>query len=199
LMNINNNLDARGYWFIDVQGNELKPMQESMFRVLFKGVRDFFVKKTALGHSMNQLFTPAFTRYFQNFDWVGFAYKTGAPDNLWEHDYRKNVQAFVEMIFKHSPEAKIIFLEEAVNADAYPAMNLPFELAKKTLRETSRSYANVYCLDIQSPILQAAVRDKKIWENPSVDPLHLSRHGNEVLAQAVADFIGTCCTDDHAH
>lgn len=96
------------------------------------------------------------------------------------------------MVFKHSPKAKVIFLEEAVNSDDYPAMNLPFELAKKTLRETSTSYANVYCLDVQSSILQAAVRDKQVWQNPSFDQLHLSRRDNEILAQVVADFISEC-------
>ena len=134
LMNINNNLNAKGYWFIDVQGNEIKPRKESLFSVLFKRVRDFFVYKTALGHSVNLLFIPGFTRYFLNFDWEGFGYATVVPDNLWEPDYRQNVRAFVEMIFKHSPDARIIFLEEPVNANDYPAMNLPFELAKKALR-----------------------------------------------------------------
>ena len=193
LMNINNNLDAKGYWFIDMQGNKIKSGNKNVFSVLFQTVRNFFVNKTALGHSMNLLFTPGFMRYFLNFDWEGFGYATVAPDNLWERDYTKNVRAFVEMVFKRNPEAKIIFLEEAVNAADYPAMNLPFELAKKTLRETSTSYANVYCLDVQSPILQAAVRDKQVWLNPSYDPLHLSRRGNEILAQVVADFVGKCC------
>jgi len=195
-MNINNNLDARGYWFIDVQGNETKDRndtKESLIRVLLQKGRDLFVSKTALGHSMNLLFKPGLTGYFLNFDWEGFAYKTVEPDNLWERDYRKNVRAFVEMVFKHSPGSKIIFLEEAVNADDYPSMNLPFELAKKALRETSTSYTNVYCLDVQGPILQAAVRDKQVWQNPSFDPLHLSGRGNEVLARVVADFISECC------
>lgn len=201
-MNINNNLDARGYWFIDVQGNEIKAQnasKESMIGVLLKSGRDFFVSKTALGACMNALFGPGLAQYFLNFDWDGFAHTAVEPDNLWERDYRDNVRKFVEMVFKHSPEAKIIFLEEAVNADDYPAMNLPFELAKKALRETCTVYNNVYCVDVQQPILAAAVRDKQVWQSPSFDPLHLSGRGNEVLAQVIADFISDCCAGDPAN
>jgi len=72
-------------------------------------------------------------------------------------------------------------------------MDLPFELAKSILRDASRSYENVYSLDVQTPILEAAARGEAVWQSPSYDPLHLSGHGNTVLAQVVADFIKQCC------
>jgi len=190
LMNINNNLKAPGFWFIDIQGADrgkqsIDQKQEVSTKYPIVKVREFIVAHLALAHLIHEAVPSGVVRYFINFDWKAFSRALMAPDNIWQAEFRENLHREVRVLSKNDPKIKIILLEEAVNTIKYPELEDPFGKAREIMGETSKAYRNVYTLDIQSAIITAVKNGERIWQTPSYDPLHLVREGNEVIADVL--------------
>ena len=77
---------------------------------------------------------------------------------------------------------QIVLLEQAVNTNKYPMMALPFERAKDILREKAKKHSRVSILDTHSEIIKATSSQVSVWQQPNLDPLHLTLAGNEILS-----------------
>lgn len=192
-MNINNNLKAPGFWYIDINGAETgktnsKETPKNVMDFLIT-LRNIIIHRLALGCLINETYYNGLAGYYRRFDWFKFPHALTAAENIWEKEYAQNIHAFLELVSAKNPQMKIVFLGEAINEITYPPMLLPFNKAKEILRSASTEYHNVYCLDLQPHIIAAARRGGKVWQTPSFDPLHLSSRGNEIIAQAMFNFL----------
>jgi lysophospholipase L1-like esterase len=74
-------------------------------------------------------------------------------------------------------------------------MAAPYERAKEILRRVSLASGNVRFLSVHPEVVSAYRRGEKIWQEPAWDPLHLSRRGNEILADLTAKEISSILQD----
>jgi hypothetical protein len=199
-MNINNNFKSPGFWFVDIQDPENKQQSQSKKSAISKvnhlvKLKELFVRHLALALLIHETLPSGVNKYFINFDWKTFSVALMAPDNIWQKEFRDNLNRIIKLFSENNPTIKIIFLEEAVNTIKFPELEAPFNKADEIMRETSKSYNNVYSFEIQSAIINAAKRGEKVWQTPAVDPLHLKKEGNEIIANLLvsylADFLGT--------
>jgi lysophospholipase L1-like esterase len=185
LMNINNNLDAPGFSFVGI--NE----ERGSGRMLT--LKRHLVRRLALGFLVNEAITGIIgnpvAAFFGQFDWQGFSKALLAPDNVWQAAYEKNCHVLTHQLQSRNPATQIILVDEAFNFDMYPAMAAPYEKAKEILHRVSISSGRVRFLSVHQDIVSACRRGEPIWQEPAWDPLHLSRRGNEILADRLAKEI----------
>jgi len=195
LMSINNNLRAHGFWFVDVQQIDSPVSQRNRIHVVRKTnllrLKSFLMSKSAFAYYMNKVTTDWLAKYVANFDYAAFAKALMAENNIWEQAFADNLEQLVSMLVAHNPEIKIIFLEEAVNSVDYQALEAPFAKAKAIMRRIAQRHQNVFCLDIQTPLIQGAQGGTPVWQARSYDPLHLSAEGNAIIADTVAEFLSS--------
>jgi hypothetical protein len=194
LMNINNNLKSPGFWFMEIRDSEKKKQRPDGKSPLSKinelvRLRRFIVRYSALALLINELIPSLFEKSLVNFEWEAFSTALMAPDNIWQVEFRDNLNRLINLFFGSNPEIKIILLAEAVNTMKFPAMEAPFNKANQIMEEISKSYNNVDCVDIHSAVINGVKRGKNVWQSPSVDPLHLIREGNEIVADVLAAYL----------
>jgi hypothetical protein len=192
-MNINNNLKAPGFWFVDVeQADNMTIQKQDKFGIKTSKLirlKYFLINKSAFLYLTYKATTDWMGQYFVNFDYAAFAKKLMAEDNIWEKEYSNNLEWLIQILFESNPDVKIILLEEAVNAIDYKVMDAPFTKAKTIMRQIAQKRHNVFSLDIQTPIIEAAMKGVPVWQSPSYDPLHLSAEGNAVLVNSIVEFL----------
>ena len=192
-MNINNNLKAPGFWFVDVKQADNTTIQpQHKFGIgISKLIRlkHLLISKSAFVYIIYKATTDWMGQYLVNFDYEAFAKRLMAEDNIWENEFSSNLEGLMQICFKGNPDVKIILLEEAVNAIDYKVMDAPFTKAKTIMRQIAQKHHNVFSLDIQTPIIKAAIEGVSVWQSPSYDPLHLSSEGNTVLVNIIVEFL----------
>jgi len=193
IMSINNNLKAPGFWFVDVQQAGGPAGQSQPVHIVPKTnllrLKSFLVRKSALAYYMDRLTTNWLAAYFMHFDYAAFARALMAENNIWEQAFADNLEHLINMLGAHNPEIRIILLEEAVNSVDYQALEAPFAKARAVMRRLAHNHPNAFCLDVQTPIIQAAQSGGSVWQARSYDPLHLSAEGNAIIADTIAKFL----------
>jgi lysophospholipase L1-like esterase len=191
LMNLNNNLEAPGFSFVGIN-------EENGAGWISK-VKSRMVKRLALGSIVHgavvHFIGSPVAQFFRHFDWQGFSKALLSPDNIWQARYEKNCHALIESLRRDNPGTRIILADEAFNYDLYPPMAAPYERAREILRRVSFSAGNVRFLSVHPAIASACQAGEKVWQDPAWDPLHLSRRGNEILADLTAKEISSILQD----
>jgi lysophospholipase L1-like esterase len=188
LMNINNNLKAPGFWFVDIKGREAKDHDAGKPPSFIIAIKVFIVRYVACARLIQDYAYKydGIGRYFVSFDWKSFSAALMAPDNIWKREFEENLDQIVQVLLKHNPDMRIILIGEAVNRIKYPVMQAPFNRACEILREEAKKYKHVYTLDVETAIIEADQRGENVWQMPAYDPLHLVRRGNEIIADLLA-------------
>ena len=192
VMNINNNLKAPGFWFVDIRGKDVKEQQDQRHARPLIRLKNYFVCHSALACLIQEAAYSGISKYAVTFDWNSFSRALMSPDNIWEKDFEANLNNILRILITHNPEIKVVLLGEAVNTGKFSEMEGPFNKAKEIMDKKSKQYPeNVYTLDMQNGIITAAKEGKDVWQTISNDPLHLVRSGNEIIANAVIRFLET--------
>ena len=192
VMNINNNLKAPGFWFVDIRGKDVREQQDQRHARLLMRLKNYFVHHSALACLIQEAAYSGIAKYYMTFDWNSFSRSLMSPDNIWGHDFEANLNNILRILITHNPEIKGVLLGEAVNTVRFPEMEWPFNKAKEIMDKKSKQYPeNVYTLDMQNEINTAAKEGKDVWQTISNDPLHLVRSGNEIIADSVIRYLDT--------
>ena len=183
VMSINNNLKAPGFWFLERAGSE-KDLPSYL-----RSAKRWMVRHSVLGVLVNGILgetggTGA-GHYLRTFDWESFSRALMSDDNIWQEEYRSNLQRLVEVFLGSNPAGKVLFLEEAVNTLRYPSLGEPFNRAQEIARTIALACPNVCTLDVRSALIASAQEGEPVWQSEETDPLHLSGRGNELLADFV--------------
>ena len=185
LMNINNNLNVPGVWFVEVKGNGSKERQATDTPLI--KLKQFAVRHSAAAWLVQDFFYDGLVQYFVHFDWDSYSRKLMAPDNIWQQEFEDNLEKILKALMADNPDITIILLGEAVNTLKFPAMGAPFERAKEIMSAAAKRHANIFMVDLQDALSTAAKNGMNVWQTPSHDPLHLNRDGNEIIAEVLAD------------
>ena len=188
LMNLNNNFEVPGINFVGFDFGQKAGR--------FYKLKRFVVTHLALGfivnEAVNSIIGSPEARYYKHWDWQAYSRALMSPDNIWQAKFEQNLDQLMEVLFKSNPSVKVILVEEACNFTDYPAMQAPFEKAKEILRKSVRLNKNIHTVSIQEAIVDAAQKGEQVWQEPWWDPLHLSRQGNEIIADILTkDLSGT--------
>ncbi len=189
VLSINNNFKAPGFWFVQVDRKDQKKQPDAD---LHKGIlglarlKQTFMAYSAVGKLAELLLYKRLYDYFADFDWEGFARALMAEDNIWESEYRRNLQSLIDLITSADSKTEIILLEQAVNTVQYPCLAAPWEKAGSIFREMAALNAAVHVLDIRTPVVREAMAGVSVWQDRTLrDPLHLSRAGNAIVAETI--------------
>ncbi|MBM4311490.1 MAG: SGNH/GDSL hydrolase family protein [Deltaproteobacteria bacterium] len=191
LLSTNNNFKVSGFWFVQVKKvthvEDQPAAGPKPENVLLHRLRRIFVRYSAIGKLGEDLMLQGWQKYVADFDWDGFARALMAPDNIWEEEFRGNLNKLISQIAADDPGTTVILLEQAVNTIRYPVLAAPWEKAGSIMREVAEQYSSVYMLDARGPVLRAAQSGVQVWQDESMrDPLHLSREGNAIVADTIA-------------
>jgi lysophospholipase L1-like esterase len=104
---------------------------------------------------------------------------------VWDK-YETNLKKLLEVIFKNNPHCKVVLLGEPLDIIDYPEMNQPYLRATELLQKISKTNSPLQFIDVRDVFLTAQKSGKKIWVAPYYDPMHLTKEGNQVLAELVA-------------
>ena len=191
LMNVNNNFAAPGFSFLGIRAES-----DSTVNSKFK---NHIVKHLALGFVLDDaiinVIERPIARFFKQFDWQGFSKALMSPDTIWQAKYEEHCHTLIDRLLKSNPRVRIILVDEAFDYDKYPAMEVPYEKAKEILRRVGLASKNVKLLSVRPAIINASHKGEKVWQEPSWDPLHLSKRGNEILADLLVKEISKIVKD----
>jgi lysophospholipase L1-like esterase len=183
LMSIINNLQTpefNFYSFFEIAGQERsRPLRWAR---KFKGL---LVNHSVLMYIMDNILTKGVRQYSRNFNWEGFGNALLASDNVWV-TYQTKLKKLLEVIFQNNPHCKIILLGEPLNIIDYPEMEQPYVRATEILQKISKTNAHLQFIDVRDVFLTAQKSGKHVWSAPYYDPIHLTKEGNQVLAELVA-------------
>jgi lysophospholipase L1-like esterase len=185
LMNINNNFAAPGFNFVGIGAEKDSTLILKLKKYLVKYLALGFVADEALKSFIDR---PE-VRFFKHFDWQAFSRALMSPHNIWQAKFKQNLDQLMEILFESNPSLQVILLEEACNYADYPVMEPPFERAKEMLKKVSCSHRNIHTLSVQETLLDAAKRGEKVWQEPWWDPLHLSKRGNDIVADTLGRYL----------
>ena len=196
LLSVNNNFKAPGFWFVQVeqktQNNQKQKDRAQTGNVFFTRIKNALVRYSAIGKICDDIRLRGWYKYAGNFDWEGFAKALVAEDNIWETEYRQNLDILINLLLNCNQKTKIVLLEQAVNTISFPSLAEPWEKAWHILRETSGHYPNVYTLDVHHSVINAAGKGVPVWQDTDLrDPLHLSKFGNKIMADRILGFLKT--------
>ena len=184
LMNINNNLNVPGVWFVDIKGSASKERPPAVSPLI--KLKHFAVQNSAAACLIQGFFYDGLVRYFVKFDWDSYSRKLMAPDNIWQKEFESNLEKILKLLMAYNPDINIVLLGEAVNTVRFPAMGAPFCRAKEIMSAAAEKHKNIFMVDLQAAIINAAKDGKNVWQTPAYDPLHLTRDGNEIIADLLA-------------
>lgn len=200
LLSVNNNFKAPGFWFVRIareeQGDAPVNANVRSGKSIPTRLKERIVRYSAIGRLWENFMMRGWLRYTAEFDWQAFAQLLISEDNIWEDEYRRNLQRLIALISSVNPDTRILLLEQAVNTINFPYLAGPWGKAWQIMRETAGIYPNVYVLDVHAPLINAAVKGVPVWQDKDLrDPLHLSQPGNDVMADCVVDFVKTIVGD----
>ena len=159
-------------------------------------VKDFIVKHFCIGLIIHDLFTESyesgFISYIGNFNWAHFAKTLMSSPSVWS-EYERKLNILIECIRNHNPSSKFIILEQPFNSINFPEMQEPYKRALGIMTKTADSHENIDLLYTQTAIIDAMQDGNKMWQAPHIDPVHLLRGGNEILASLLFDKLGSEC------
>jgi hypothetical protein len=196
LLSINNNFKAPGFWFVQIkqtaQSNQKQKDRAQTGNVFFTRIRNALVRYSALGRICDDIRLRAWYKYAGDFNWEGFAKALVSEDNIWETEYRQNLDMLIKLLLNSNQKTKIVLLEQAVNTINFPSLAGPWGKAWQIQRETSVHYPNVYTLDTHNSVINAAGKGVPVWQDTELrDPLHLSKFGNTIMAERILGFLKT--------
>ena len=184
LMNIQNNFDAPGFWYAQTKNSSVRPS-------VFNSINNMIIARSALAWVINDIIKNILGTgtqgYFKNFDWAKFSTALMSSDNIWQEKYERNLKTFCHLLKRSNPSINIFFLEEAFNYSLHPSMQKPFQKAIEIFKKVYT--ANHSTIDISTPINRAAKRGEPVWLAPPIDPTHLSRRGNDILADVISEHL----------
>ena len=187
LMSIENNFAAPGFWFVGVEAGDNALAN-------FNKIKYFILRHSALGFIANEaienITKTGINNYFKYFDWKSFAYALMAQENIWQASYEQNLRMLFNILLENNSSIKFIFLKEAFNFSDKSEMRLPFDKAMEIAEKAGKQAEGLQTIDICSEILNAAQRGEPVWQHP-LDPTHLIRRGNEILADVLVDYFST--------
>jgi lysophospholipase L1-like esterase len=151
-------------------------------------VKDFIVNHFCIGLIVHDLLSEShadeFIGHLGNFNWARFAHTILSSPAVWSA-YERNLNNLIECIRRHNPSTQFIILEQPFNSSNFPEMQEPYRKALGIMTETADAHENSNLLHTQMAIMDATHKGKKIWQAPHIDPVHLLRGGNEILAALV--------------
>ena len=183
LMSIINNLQTpefNFYSFFEIAGQE-RSMPLRWARK-FKGI---LVNHSVLIYSIDNILTRGVRQYNRNFNWEGFGNALLTSDTVWD-TYLTNLKKLLEVIFQNNPHCKVVLLGEPLNIIDYPEMEQPYVRATEILLKISKTNSHLRFIDVRDVFLNAQKSGKHVWVAPYYDPMHLTKDGNQVLAELVA-------------
>lgn len=196
VLSANNNFKAPGFWFVNVQQQaqgRTQPHTEVRSRSsVFVMLRSLVVRYSAVARIWENFLMRGWLKYSAEFPWEAFAKALIADDNIWEAEYRRNLQHLIESILAFNPDARIILLEQAVNTIQFPVLAGPWRKSWQIMREAASQYSNVDALDVYTPVIHAAGKGAPVWQDEELrDPLHLSPVGNGLVAETICGALKT--------
>jgi lysophospholipase L1-like esterase len=183
LMSIINNLQTpefNFYSFFEIAGQE----RNVLLRWTRK-IKGMLVNHSVLIYIIDNILTKGVRQYSRNFNWEGFGNALLASDAVWD-TYQTKLKKLLEVIFQHNPHCKVILLGEPLDIIDYPEMEQPYLRATEILQKISKTNAQLQFIDVRNVFLTAQKSGKHVWSAPYYDPIHLSKEGNQVLAELVA-------------
>lgn len=184
LMSVTNNLvsDDQQFFFTTVEGEE-RNVVVRISRKLINRIKKYSLAVTIT----DDIVKKGFKDYLRTIDLRRIASKIMTSNKVWIN-YKSDIEHFI-MIFKHNPSVKILVLDEAVNLIDYPELVGPTNRGREVLWDTCRGKNNVKTIAVSRAVMDAQQKGVDVWIASYVDPFHLSRKGNEIIAQLLAKQI----------
>jgi len=183
LMSVFNNLhnERMNVFFTAIEGEEKYPAARYLIKVAHR------VKKySLLFKTIEDIARKGFRDFLLNIDWKGSAKIIMSSSEVWEQ-YRRDIKNLLMLLTINSID--VIVLDEAFNRVDYPELAPPVDKATEILLNVSKTYNNVRVINIADAIHEAQKRGEQVWVAPYHDPVHLSRRGNEIIAESIAKTI----------
>ncbi|MCX5905402.1 MAG: SGNH/GDSL hydrolase family protein [Proteobacteria bacterium] len=185
LMDVFNNLitDAKDFAFIKIEGEE-KNLFIKASRKLIKGMRKYslFVSVS------DDIAKKGVRNYLKHWDWQRGSTAIMNSQVVWQK-YRSNLHALFSLLTKNNPSISVIVLDEPMNFIDYPELAPPVFKAYDIQKMVSMTYENVHAYNIAEALNNAYKKGEPVWIAPYYDPIHLSRRGNEVIADILGNYI----------
>lgn len=185
LMSVFNNLvsDERDFAFIAIEGDE-KNTAGHYFSRLVAGAKKYSVLVTVA----DDIAKKGLKNYLKNVNWEKGAAAIMRSRNVW-NGIADNLHTLFNMLTEADPGVTIFVLDEPMNIIDYPELSAPMEKAYQVQQDVSSRYPAVRHLALMPFFNEAQKARKKIWLSPYHDPIHLSRAGNELLAEIICKEI----------
>jgi len=185
LMSVFNNLvtDANDFAFIKIEGEE-KNLFIKASRKLIKGMRKYslFVSVS------DDIAKKGFRDYLKNFDWSKGSDAIMKSTTVWEK-ISADLNRLFSLFIRHNPSIKILALDEAINEIDYPELAVPMKKAFTIQRGVCSAYENAKPIDLMTVVMNAQKKGQDVWVAPYFDPIHLSRTGNNLIADILVQEI----------
>lgn len=183
LMSIINNLQTSEfnfYSFFEIAGQE-----RNKFLRWTRKFKIILENHSLLICTIDNILTHGVRQYSRDFNWEGFGNALLASDTVWDN-YQMNLKNLLGVIFQINPHGKVVLLGEPLDLIDYPEMEQPYIRATEILRKISKTNLQVQFIDVRDVFSNAQKSGKHLWVAPYYDPMHLTKEGNQVLAELVA-------------
>lgn len=190
-MNVFNNLvtDAKDFYFIqrDVDNGNAAPR---FFNKIINKCKQYSMLVKVLDDSALK----GFKNILRDIHWEKGADAIMRSVDVWDN-FSADLQSFFSIAMTTNPDVVIIVLDEPINSIGYPELAAPMEKAYAVQKSACALYANVYHFELARLFNQSRIEGDEIWNDPTCDPIHLSRNGNQMLASFLCEKILTIATD----
>jgi lysophospholipase L1-like esterase len=182
LMNVFNNLadDGKNFAYIAVQGNE----KNILVRWTKKSITKLKQYSTLIMVA-SDITQKGVRDYLKNYDWKRGSEAIMQSTSVWI-DFETNLKHILSLYSAHNPSIHILVLDEPINKADYPELVPPMQKAYELQRRVCAGYQNATAVDIDTAFTRAQQDGVKIWVAPWMDPIHLSKTGNALLANILA-------------
>lgn len=184
LMSVFNNLvsDEKDFAFIAIESDEKDTIKKLLRHIIISAK-----KYSTLVMVTDDMVQKGRRNYLKNINWEKGAQAIMSSRNVWE-EFAMNLETLIKILVDNNPNIIIFVLDEPMNLLDYPELSQPMLHAYNVQKNVCEKYSFVKHIQVASHFCEHQKRSK-LWLAPYHDPIHLSRQGNELLAEILCKEI----------